>query len=133
MLDHIAHDLDEVDLVNQILSNSISVYGSDFLTKLNKHAVQNGLPRRRLIDTLALRPSIDIGSIAGDHLHRHRLRLSKILGRTFLRLLDVGEGADADLASYLLFDGDFARILIDLGRQDAIARKDEMAEFLFTN
>ena len=43
----------------------------------------------------------------------------------------VGEGADADLASYLLFDGDFARALVDLGRRDAEARRDELIEFLY--
>jgi NTE family protein len=47
-------------------------------------------------------------------------------------MLDVGEGADADLASYMLFDGDFARILIDLGHKDAARHRDEMAEFLFS-
>jgi NTE family protein len=45
----------------------------------------------------------------------------------------VGEGADADLASYLLFDGDFARILIDLGHRDAARHRDELAEFLFSD
>ena len=53
------------------------------------------------------------------------------LGKTFLRLLDIGEGADADLASYLLFDGDFATRLVDLGRRDAEAKRDELADFLF--
>jgi NTE family protein len=55
-----------------------------------------------------------------------------LIGHTALRLLDVGEGADADLASYVLFDGDFARILIDLGHRDAARHRDELAEFLFS-
>jgi NTE family protein len=47
-----------------------------------------------------------------------------------LKLLDVGAGDDADLASYLLFDGGFARRLIDLGRSDAHARRAEILDFL---
>ena len=47
-----------------------------------------------------------------------------------LKLLDVGVSDDADLASYLLFDGGFARSLIDLGRSDAHARRAELLEFL---
>jgi NTE family protein len=43
----------------------------------------------------------------------------------------MGEGADADLASYLMFDGTFAKKLIDLGRADARAQRDELAAFLF--
>jgi NTE family protein len=76
---------------------------------------------------------MDIGLLASDHLRRHRPRLSRLLGHTALRLLDVGEGADADLASYVLFDGDFARILIDLGHRDAARHRDELAEFLFSD
>jgi len=49
--------------------------------------------------------------------------------RRLLTLVDVGEGTEADLASYLLFDGAIARRLIDLGRADAEARKHEIAEF----
>jgi NTE family protein len=49
--------------------------------------------------------------------------------RRMLALLDVGEATEADLASYLLFDGSFAKRLIDLGRADAEARRHEIAEF----
>jgi NTE family protein len=38
-------------------------------------------------------------------------------------------GDEADLASYLLFDGDFAHQLIELGRADARARRQELLEF----
>ena len=79
--------------------------------------------------TCAIRPSVDIGRIAGDHLRANRMRFGRMLGRSFLSLLDMGEGADADLASYLLFDGDFARTLIELGRADARARHDELEAF----
>jgi NTE family protein len=46
-------------------------------------------------------------------------------------MLDVGVGADADLASYLLFDGGFAQTLIEMGRRDAHAKRDEIEAFLF--
>jgi NTE family protein len=68
--------------------------------------------------------------IAGEHLRTHRPSLSRLLGRAALRLLEVGEGRDADLASYLLFDGAFTRILVDLGRKDAEKNADRLAEFL---
>jgi NTE family protein len=51
------------------------------------------------------------------------------LTRRFLSLLDVGEATEADLASYLLFDGAFAKRLIDLGRADAEARRHDISDF----
>ena len=44
-------------------------------------------------------------------------------------LLDLGVGDEADLASYLLFDGQFCRQLIEMGRADAQARRDELLAF----
>ncbi len=38
-------------------------------------------------------------------------------------------GDEADLASYLLFDGAFCRQLIEMGRADAQARRDELLAF----
>jgi NTE family protein len=52
-----------------------------------------------------------------------------IVARRLLSLVDVGEDTDADLASYLLFDGSFTRKLIALGRSDAEARRNELLEF----
>ena len=79
----------------------------------------------------AIRPSVDIGRTASEYLQSHRARFGRVLGRAFLRLLDVGVGADADLASYLLFDGEFARELIEMGRRDAENARDELEALLF--
>ncbi len=78
-----------------------------------------------------LRPSVDIGQVASDYLASNRVRFGKSLGRAFISLLDVGAGADADLASYLLFDGGFAQTLVEMGRRDAHARRSEIEAFFF--
>ncbi|HEX2678711.1 MAG TPA: patatin-like phospholipase family protein [Polyangiales bacterium] len=132
MLDHIEHDLEELRLINEILDDAIEAGGPGFGDKINAVAATRGRPPRRRIKTFVLHPSMDIGMLAAEHLRTHKPRLSRIIGHTALRLLDVGEGADADLASYVLFDGDFARILIDLGHSDAARHRDELAEFLFS-
>ena len=130
MLDHIEHDVERMSLINDILADAVEACGPDFLDKLNQVSTEHGRPKRQFIDTCVLHPSVDIGMIAGEHLRSHRPALSRMLGRAVLRLLEVGEGRDADLASYLLFDGDFTRILIDLGRKDAERHGDRIAEFL---
>ncbi len=77
-----------------------------------------------------VRPTEGIGQIAADHLHQGKLRAGPAATKRLLKLLDMGVADDADLASYLLFDGDFARRLIELGRSDAHARRNEILDFL---
>jgi len=132
LLDHVNLDLDELDRINDLLSDGINAFGPDFVDRLNAAAATRGAPPRRFVSSLAIRPSRDIGVLAMDFLDRERAVLSKTLGRSLLRLIDVGEGARAaDLASYLLFDGLFADELIELGRSDARARRDELEAFLY--
>jgi NTE family protein len=132
MLDHIEHDVARLQLINDVLEDACEAYGDDFLDKLNSVAQLHGRPPRRFVRNFVLHPSLDIGLLAAEHLQSHRPKFTRMMGRAMLRLLEVGEGRDADLASYLLFDGDFARILIDLGRQDAARHGDEIAEFLLS-
>jgi NTE family protein len=101
------------------------------MTRINGELLANGEQPRKRLRALAIRPSLDLGRLAGEHMREDRSRVRRELGTTLLRLLDLGEGADADLASYLLFDGAYAARLVELGRRDAAARRDEIADFLF--
>ena len=81
------------------------------------------------MNCLRVRPSEDIGRLANEHLKRGRLRGDPILTKRLFNVLDLGVETEADLASYLLFDGPFCRRLIEMGRADAQARRDELLEF----
>lgn len=132
LLDHVNSDLLEVQRINDFLKDGIRAYGPEFLDRINDVAKARGaLAPRRLLSSLVLRPSVDIGQVASDYLASNRVRFGKSLGRAFISLLDVGAGADADLASYLLFDGGFAQTLIEMGRHDAHSRRSEIEAFLF--
>ncbi|MBK8171565.1 MAG: patatin-like phospholipase family protein [Sandaracinaceae bacterium] len=131
MLDHVTTDLEELRRMNQMIEAGERAYGPEFMSKVNTELIKAGHLPRRQVQAFAVRPSLDIGRLAGEHLRKNARRFNTELGKTFLRLLDIGEGADADLASYLLFDGDFATRLVDLGRRDAEAKRDELADFLF--
>jgi NTE family protein len=133
MLDHIEHDVQRMQLINDLLADGNSAFGDSFLDRLNAAAAARGGLPRRVIRNFVLHPSLDIGLLAAEHLTSHRPKFTRMMGQAMLRLLEVGEGRDADLASYLLFDGDFARMLIDLGRQDAARHGDQIAEFLLCN
>jgi len=132
LLDHVNADLLEVQRINDFLKDGIRAYGPEFLDRINQAAKARGaLAPRRLLSSLVLRPSVDIGQVASDYLASNRVRFGKSLGRAFINVLDVGAGADADLASYLLFDGGFAQTLVEMGRRDAHARRSEIEAFFF--
>lgn len=134
LLDHVNLDLEELERINELLLDGIEAFGPEFVDRLNEAAAKRGAPARGLVSALAIRPSEDLGVIAASYLKRERKALKRQLGRTLLRLIDVGEGASAaDLASYLLFDGGFAHELIALGRRDAAARRDELEAFLYAS
>ncbi len=131
LLDHVNADYYELERMNRMIDDGIAIFGPDFVDKMNARAAEAGRPPRHRIHALAVHPSEDIGRMSAAHLRVHRARFGKFLGRTLLRLIDLGEGADADLVSYLLFDGDFARQLMELGESDTRKREDELARFFF--
>ena len=131
LIDHIRADLDELERLNRVLRDGHTAYGPEFQGRMAEVASARGENPRRIIENIAIHPSADIGRMAGNYLRTHHARFGRLLGRSFLKLLDVGEGADADLASYVLFDGEFARHLIELGRRDAAQHRDALEDMLF--
>jgi len=129
LLDHVQSDYEVLTRVNRMIEDGESTYGPGFLAQVNKPVIDRGdLPYRR-VRSLVVRPSEDIGKLASAFVRSGKLRKGGGMTRRILALLDVGEATEADLASYLLFDGSFAKRLIDLGRADAEARRHEIAEF----
>jgi len=129
LLDHVVNDLDVLARINAMIADGIRAYGDGFVQKLSEEARGRGGESYRPVECLALRPSEDIGALAAAHVAHGRFRGGALLAKQLLRMLYVGGDKDADLASYILFDGGFARKLIDLGRADAAARREELLEF----
>lgn len=128
LLDHITSDFEVLDRVNKMIDHGSRAFGPGFLDALNEAArASDHLPYRR-VQTEVLRPSVDIGTLAAQYLRSPPPGARPAL-RRLLHLVDVGAASDADLASYLLFDGGFAKQLIELGRSDAEARRHEIEAF----
>lgn len=130
LLDHVDTDLQLLARINDVLGDGEKAFGADFASAMSAQAAQRGALPYRAVRAVAIRPSEDIGKLASAFVRRGRFKGGNpILTRRVLDLLDLGVGAESDLASYLLFDGEFASQLIELGRADARARKDEILEF----
>jgi len=75
----------------------------------------------RVVDFLIIRPSEDLGRIAGEY--------EKRLPRSFRYLtrgLGTRETADADFLSLLMFVPEYLQRIIEIGERDAIARIDQI-------
>lgn len=83
------------------------------------------LPFRK-VECMYLGPSEDLGKLA----RRHQGKLPRTVRYLLGGLGAKGDGA-SDFNSYLLFEAEYCRELLELGYNDAVARSDELREFLF--
>ena len=85
--------------------------------------------RYRPVDTLMVRPSRDLGQMANEFVDVFKSKLSGMAGMLFETISDVEALGGSDLLSYLMFDGRLAAALIELGRADADAAREDLIEF----
>jgi NTE family protein len=129
LLDHVDVDLHLLTGFNNVLADGTRAFGPSFTETMSQQAHARGAPAYRYVHNLTVRPSEDIGRLASEHVRQGRFRGNPIVAKRLFSLLDMGVGDEADLASYLLFDGAFCKRLIELGRADAKARKDDLLAF----
>lgn len=131
LLDHIDTDLSRMRVLNELIGEGEKAFGPDFLERVNAVATESQRHSYRRIDDLVIRPSADVGLLAGNVLDARRAagKLTPLL-RLFLRSISAsGVPSEADLLSYLLFDEDYARPMIELGMADARARESDLVRF----
>lgn len=129
LLDHVDVDLELLRRLNNVIKDGTNTYGPGFQEAMSREANKRNQPPYRYVDAFEIRPSEDLGSLASDHVRRGKFIGNPFFTKRLFDLLDIGVGAEADLASYLLFDGHFCRQLIEMGRADAHARRDEILAF----
>lgn len=127
LLDPTRYDLQILERLNHVIETMEEVLTPEQLEAFDR-AVARGrnMPYRKL-RTLVFRPSRDIGEMA--HQHKKKVATEGFSSRLLMRVASAGEVWQSDFLSFLLFDGEFARTLIDLGRLDAVSRADEIIAF----
>ncbi len=131
MLDHLDTDLARMHVMNEILADGEKAFGADFVERINEVAERERGQAFRRIHDLVIRPSADLGLLAGQILQNlsdahSRSPLIRLAARN---LTSSGRTPESDLLSYLLFDGEFLAPLTDLGFADARAREEELVAF----
>ena len=130
LLDHIDYDLDRLRRFNALIG-AVGAVGSAEHTRRFDEVVtkMRGAPYR-VVEEFMIRPSADLGEIAGRIARAGRFKGSGGgPGIQLLRRLATARGADeADLLSYILFDGFYAAEVARLGYEDARAHHGELAQ-----
>ncbi len=126
LLDRIESDIDRLHRINAILLAGCRRYGPEFLDAINDELGYPPGKSLKPLNAVLVRASADIGQMAGEFVRRpaFRGRVHGLFGKMVQRLAE-GNGP-SDLLSYLLFDGEFAAELIELGRADARRKHAEL-------
>jgi len=111
-LDSLDNDLERVERINRTLS---------FIPEEVRRAQTEFL---RPIPSLSLRPSKDLGRLAGTEYDKFPATI-----RHLLRGIGATGDSGWDLLSYVAFQPGYIRTLIDLGYEDTIARAKEIEAF----
>lgn len=131
LLDRIDSDIDRLERINRILDAGSRRFGPGFVDAINQELGDDPYRGMRPMRAVLIRASQDIGHISAEYVRSPTFakRATGVTGRVLRRLAE-GEGkSEADLLSYLLFDGEFAGRLIELGRADARSRHDDLCAF----
>jgi NTE family protein len=131
LLDPVQYDLQVLDRVNQMMEVLEETLSPEDLERFHLVWVRHRGMSYRRIKTLTFTPSRDLGRLAAEYIRSSlKLKSLKPIARYLLeRASRDSPEAEADWASYMLFDGGFAHELIEIGRADARARADEIREF----
>jgi NTE family protein len=129
LLDRIENDIDRLERLNAVLAAGTRRYGEGFAAAINEELARAGVGALRQLDVVYVRASQDIGVLAAEYVRSAEFarRVPGWTGRVLRRVAD-GE-SEADLLSYVLFDGEFAGRLIEIGRADARAKHDALVRF----
>ncbi len=131
-LDQLEYELQRIELVNAMIAQGERAFGPDYLERMNPVVREQRGAGYRPVSSVVLRPSEDLGRLAAEcHARRGNARDMGVLASLLTRLARQGVPDDeADLLSYLYFDGCYTSQLVELGREDARRSHDEILDLL---
>jgi NTE family protein len=130
LLDHIDNDIAHLRMLNDVVRKVRATGGEAALTRVNESVLAERGHAMREIEDFVVRPSQDLGVVAGETLRGIGGDRPPAAMRLLMRAFDLGDAPfESDLLSYVLFDRSYTQRLIALGFEDAQRQGDALAEF----
>jgi NTE family protein len=127
LLDPVEYDLSVLDRFNHVVEVLEQTLSAEELARFQEVIVRaRGVPYRA-VPALVFQPSRDLASLAGAFLSEKKM--AGIAGKLLSAVHRYGRQVEADFMSFILLDGAFAARLIELGREDALARRTDVLRF----
>ncbi|MEM6789964.1 MAG: patatin-like phospholipase family protein [Myxococcota bacterium] len=126
LLDRIDNDLDRLEKINAIIAAGERRYGSDFAASISEELGYPPTRGLRNLETVHISASENITHLCAEYVRRPEFSVPGMLGRLMKRLAEDTDRRESDLLTFVLFDGGFARRLIELGRHDARAHHEAL-------
>jgi NTE family protein len=135
--DRVRYDMEQLGRINRIIEWGEAVYGEDFLTRINSYLVTQGLrgdiANRGLkkIQRLSIFPSRDMADVFEEHLKGNAYfdKSFSPFERFVMRLFDMDPREGREVFSYLMFSPVYIKNLLQLGYDDAAAKREELIAF----
>ncbi len=127
LLDHVERDLAQMRVINALLDAGTEAFGPDFLPRISAAVARERGRGFRPIRDLVIRPSRDLGELAGEAAAAVPRATLPWWARAMVR--SFGSSVEADTLSYLYFDRSYTESLVELGFEDARARADDFVAF----
>jgi len=121
MLDPIERDLWSAEYRNHVVDWGVDRFGPTFADE-----ARDGLGLRK-VDIVHLRPSEDLGELAGRIYRARPPNASRAVRFMLDRVLAYTDDLEADLLSYLYFDREYTGALESLGYADARKHEEQLA------
>jgi NTE family protein len=130
VLDRVDNDIDRLERINAILDAGTRRFGATFADELNEELAAAGESPVRPLRVVHIRPSENLAELGAAYVRSKEFdRTGGIVGRLLRQIAGGETSREADLLTFLLFEGGYARQLIELGQNDARAKHDELCSF----
>lgn len=128
LIDRLEYDVAHMRVINQVLQAGINACGEGHLEHITPEVEKVRGMGFRMVRDAFVQPSQDMACIAARHVREMRGKVPGWFGSMVFRALTRGSpDEEADMMSFLLFDGEYAAELIELGQHDAELAENELA------